>query len=503
MGTASKDDLRGQDLIDLTQDSPPPRLIDSEDEDLKTAIALSLQESDALTDNSIQSSTSSQGYGIPGINRRQQEEERLARLKRKRNEDVSPSVWRHLRGSSSERVTSERVHTTSTAQASPIQGPDVKIDGRGTSLPYEDGSTLKTWAYGFLRQQDVKIEEVLEKNTLQSAVFSSFQWDMEWLFQKLDTKRTKFVLVMQAKEQGVKEQYRREIALMPNLRLCFPPMEGLVNCMHSKLMLLFHPTHMRIAVPTANLVPYDWGEQGGFMENSVWLIDLPLLEKESAGLATDFKIELETFLKAQNMQQDVLEKMQLFDFSKTEKYAFIHSVGGSHFEPDLHHTGICGLARAVNMLHLNSKNPVQIDYITSSVGSLNGEFLQSMYAAAKGHDGLKVQRVQRGKSIASQDMQVDQNRDDWRKNFRCYFPSEGAIKESKAGPNGAGTLCFQEKWWKSPTFPQEIMRECCSVRPGMLMHNKIMYVRPNAVADQAASSSWAYVGSANLSESAW
>lgn len=44
-------------------------------------------------------------------------------------------------------------------------------------------------------------------------------------------------------------------------------MEGQINCMHSKLMLLCHPTYLRIVVPSANLVPYDWGEQGGIMEN--------------------------------------------------------------------------------------------------------------------------------------------------------------------------------------------------------------------------------------------
>lgn len=37
--------------------------------------------------------------------------------------------------------------------------------------------------------------------------------------------------------------------------------------MHSKLMLLFHPDYVRVVVPTANLLPFDWGEQGGIMEN--------------------------------------------------------------------------------------------------------------------------------------------------------------------------------------------------------------------------------------------
>lgn len=54
---------------------------------------------------------------------------------------------------------------------------------------------------------------------------------------------------------------------MTTLRLCFPPMDGQVNCMHSKLMLLFHSKYLRIVVPTANLIPYDWGEGGGVMEN--------------------------------------------------------------------------------------------------------------------------------------------------------------------------------------------------------------------------------------------
>ena len=36
--------------------------------------------------------------------------------------------------------------------------------------------------------------------------------------------------------------------------------------MHSKLMLLSHPGYLRIAVPSANLMPYDWGETG-VMEN--------------------------------------------------------------------------------------------------------------------------------------------------------------------------------------------------------------------------------------------
>lgn len=37
--------------------------------------------------------------------------------------------------------------------------------------------------------------------------------------------------------------------------------------MHSKLQLLKFPGYLRIVVPSGNLVPYDWGEQNGIMEN--------------------------------------------------------------------------------------------------------------------------------------------------------------------------------------------------------------------------------------------
>ncbi len=52
------------------------------------------------------------------------------------------------------------------------------------------------------------------------------------------------------------------------------------------------------------------------------------------------------------------------------------------------------------------------------------------------------------------------------------------------------------KWWNAATFPRPLLRDAKSTRAGMLIHSKIMYAR----GDKGA---FAYVGSANLSESAW
>lgn len=89
----------------------------------------------------------------------------------------------------------------------------------------------------------------------------------------------------------------------------------------------------------------------------------------------------------------------------------------------------------------------------------------------------------------------------------------------------AGTICVQSKWWRAPTFPTELVRDCVNTRDGLLMHSKMIFVRKSrfrggrtsTVADAAAESpeaeadadpgqsspGWAYIGSANLSESAW
>ena len=492
-----------QDAIDLTDENEADRfkaLSDSEDEDLKTAIALSLQS--ITKESSPVPKPTPMTHGIPGLDRRRQEQERLARLKRKRDRSISPPVL--SRGSLGPAVAaSSKPSTASIMSTLPTSGSSVNSSQSNppVALPYENGAVRKTWAFGYRRSQDIKLEEILQKSTLQAAVLSSFQWDIEWLFNKMDTSRTKFVLVMQAKGEHVKSQYRRETASMPNLRLCFPSMEGQINCMHSKLMLLFHSTFLRVVVPTANLVPYDWGEEGGFMENMLFVIDLPLRNPATKNHVTSFQEELVSFLKVQEMYQDVLEKIELYDFSKTKDFAFVHTMGGSHYEPRLRTTGICGLSSAVKALALDTKGGIQIDYITSSIGSLNNDFLRTIYRAAQGDDSHWSVGISK-KVNKSQEFH-----DIWEKHFRCYFPSENTVKASKAGPGGAGTVCFQEDWWHKTTFPRDIMRDCISVRPGMLMHNKIMYVRPISD-DEAAQTSltppgWAYLGSANLSESAW
>ncbi|KAI4093852.1 MAG: hypothetical protein LQ344_002590 [Seirophora lacunosa] len=457
-----------------------------------------------------------------GLDRKAMEQERLAR---KRKASISPPPSRKVarRIESTAKVSTNRSNadivlfdkqSDTHALPSPTHSP---------ALPYPKGTVKKTWLFGYPRQgDDVKLEEILQKNDLALAVLSSFQWDIEWLLRKINIKTTQLVLVMQADTAEDKALYRQETASIPNLRLCFPSMEGQINCMHSKLMLLSYPSHLRIVVPTANLVPYDWGETG-VMENMAFLIDLPRLptpQPTSQQKMTDFGNDLIHFLQAMGLENSIIDSLYHFDFSATRDLAFVHTIGGAHAGDDepWRRTGYCGLGRAISRLRLasNDEQALAIDYVTSSVGSLNMDFLSTLYLAAQGDDGMKEYKSRNAalsKKAKDYSTQVKRRADAQERlhkqideGFRIYFPSEETVEASKGGPGSGGTICFQRKWWESSTFPRQLMRDCKSRRGGALMHNKIIYIRPHPTSlspTTATVTPWAYIGSANCSESAW
>ncbi|EXJ85534.1 hypothetical protein A1O1_05898 [Capronia coronata CBS 617.96] len=582
-------------------------------------------------------------FHLTGLDRKQMEAERLARLKRKREGEGEGGGTEDTTGPSSNRNKAARVDhlasgpraqgtisppplrrscdtqsipaqkrqlsTTASASAS-TTGPSFKkgpvLPSGSTSHNGTVPSTMKAGGIARDARQNYHLKGVVLKthvegygadkpnsnsntidfatlispaSSLESCLLSSFIWNFDWLFQHFDTKRTKFQLVMHAKVPGQREALKADFQGIPNVRLCFPPMEPNVNCMHSKLMLLFYKEEggprCRIVVPTANLVDFDWGV-GGFMENTVWLIDLPMKKPGSSatGLAnlathgptvignaqpdqatatTQFQKALTTFLKAQRVPNDVIRKLELFDFSETAQLGFVHTIGGMHvgasgglpegLGQSWRTTGVCGLGQTVTDLGLagggsGHRAPIELDYVTSSLGSLTDDFMSSMYLAAQGDDGLEEYNRRTGSSSSKritsstsaakkgsgarmavpkradsgeQHVDIDSDHDhrhyhyDWKEKMRVYYPSDETVRRSKGGPANAGTICFSSKWWQNGKFPQSNLRDCVSVRQGLLMHNKLMFVRYAAPVETGgfAKMGWAYVGSANLSESAW
>ncbi|KAI9667211.1 MAG: hypothetical protein M1821_000024 [Bathelium mastoideum] len=514
-------------------------MADSDDEELKLAIALSLQQPESSADShpalispgacfkaeklapppallnnddplATGSRNSQTSFGKLQLDRRAMEKERLARIAaRVQRHSVSPASpdLNHERPSKIRKLNSVETENRNDNTARPTSSSTCGFTYQGR---YPRGIVRRTWALGHPRVDDIKIEEVLQSNTLRIAVLSAFQWDTDWLLTKMDPTKTKFILVMQAKEEAHQQQYLHATKHWPHVRLCFPPMPGQVSCMHSKLMLLFHAEFLRIAIPSANLVAYDWGETG-VMENSVFLIDLPRLPENKWGKReglTPFGEELMHFVDAMGLQDDVKNGLLRFDFDQTDHLGFVHTIGGTHQGRAMERTGFPGLSRTVTTLGLQTQELVEIDFATSSLGSLNAGFLATLYSAVQGLDGTSgaVNVGQRSKSdFFAKSCSAKTRPPDIADHFRVYFPTEETVSKSTGGRDNGGTICFQSKWYHAPTFPKGILRDYRSVREGLLSHNKIMYVRGKRQ-DKDGNQlpvAWAYVGSANLSESAW
>ncbi|KAK2000525.1 ubiquitin interaction domain-containing protein [Colletotrichum falcatum] len=497
--------------------SSPPGPDD--DPDLALAIALSLQEQEDLKSGGTEATPPTErpleqvpkpapatNFGSLALDRKKMEEERLARLKKRsatqaqlddqyqRPKIQRPEVLKEQRPSSATSCSPEAETTT----------------GDGPRLPFPKGAFKRTWALGYPRiGEDVKIEEVLQKDKLQLAVLSSFQWDEEWLLSKVDVRKTRTLLVAYANNEAEKAAIRAN-APTGLVRFCFPPMHG--GNMHSKLQILKYEGYLRIVIPSGNLVPYDWGETG-VLENMVFLIDLPKLEgtQQTAHPAeTLFGTELRRFLRALGLDEKLVKSLDNYDFTETSRYGFVHTIAGSHANDSWQHTGqstrgYCGLGSTIRSLGLATEDAVNIDYVASSLGSLNYAYLKALYYACQGDPGMKEYDARQSKPSRSKvakpspdDSRLAGNEPlQLQRHFRIYFPTENTVSSSRGGRSSAGTICFQEKWWKSSTFPRELLRDCQSVRSGLLLHTKAIFARAR---DGAA---WAYVGSANLSESAW
>ncbi|EKV12245.1 hypothetical protein PDIG_45700 [Penicillium digitatum PHI26] len=471
---------------------------DHEHEQLQRALAMSMEPNDKTeipehvppishATGPHEESVVSAG-SIMGMNRKQMEVERLARLAKRKADDSSstppsqasrklprtePSSVRHSIAlpnpfQSAPQMSTLRVRScTEVCRQLASNAPNINIQPTSRSVAqWPLGAVKKTHITGFPRNgNEITIEEVIQRDDLQLGVFSSFMWDMPWLYSKFNNSATRILFVMQANDEETRKQYRQDVSNMPNFRLCFPPMEP----------------------------------------QTVFLIDLPKLDVPDAG-RTPFYEELVYFLQASELHHNIIKKLDEFDFSETKRYAFVHTVGGSNTEDKWQRTGFSGLGRAIKALGLETNAPINVNYVASSLGNINTPFLRSIYLACKGDNALLDYELRTANKKKEPCTEVEAHNQECLDHFRVYFPSEKTAREVHRNAKSViGTICFNPVWWSGANFPRDTLRDCVSDR-GVLMHNKLAFVHPSTpieMPDNKECRGWAYVGSANLSESAW
>ncbi|KAI4601289.1 hypothetical protein KJ359_012479 [Pestalotiopsis sp. 9143b] len=176
----------------------------------KNTVSETTNKSNTAQEKPSQEQKAPQTSTFMGMDRKRMEEERLGRLsaKRKTPDTGQESQDRESRirtGPVPQTMSSNRTRGGTVPTASNAAFSTGTKSRNSSLLPFPKGVVRKTFAKGFPRTgDDITIDEVFQKEHLQLAVLSSFQWDMQWLLnQKVDHERTNVCLIMFAtgKEQ--------------------------------------------------------------------------------------------------------------------------------------------------------------------------------------------------------------------------------------------------------------------------------------------------------------
>lgn len=180
----------------------------------RNGVTMSPVQSHRATPPAAQPAPGSNSMAALGIDRKKMEEERLARLRKRKAEgpsDTSSMLQSDTNGGPPTRRPRlmddqpARVARAPLQRSAPSPNSNSYREHKASptasapaGLPYPKGAVLRTWARGTPRNEDITIEEVFQKEELELAVLSSYQWDENWLMGKLDMRKTKVLLVAYA-----------------------------------------------------------------------------------------------------------------------------------------------------------------------------------------------------------------------------------------------------------------------------------------------------------------
>ncbi|KAI9034422.1 tyrosyl-DNA phosphodiesterase-domain-containing protein [Hyaloraphidium curvatum] len=355
----------------------------------------------------------------------------------------------------------------------------------------------------------VTLDELLDVANLKRAFISSFDWEVEFLFEILGDKAARTMPLWLGMPQPPAGKHGAGLFPLPglaNAQVIVPRMEGW-GAMHTKLMVLDFGSYARVVVPSSNFCRRDWQD----VENVCFVQQFPLLGAagadqglpavpvEGPGNSTaraawhpTFGEALLDFLEGMGAPPNMLDWVRRFDYATEAEFIGSRPVTStSPVEAQRHKYGLNRLCAVAKKLGLGSDDAVQIEYATSSLGSLKVDWLQDF---GRGAIGLPARA---GPFSHGTDPDID---------FAFLFPSLETVRSSLHGVHGPGTvtLSWDRKYWDAEPRLRNFIRTYESTRRGLISHGKIMRVEilkeSLEIGDLVG---FLYAGSHNFTLSAW
>ncbi|SJL01230.1 uncharacterized protein ARMOST_04548 [Armillaria ostoyae] len=368
------------------------------------------------------------------------------------------------------------------------------------------------------RKATFRLTEILgPKSDISFAILSTYAHDIPWIYQFFE-REVPVIFVTHGESEGMRN-------VLPNWIKTVPKLNGPYGCMHMKFMIIFYKTgRLRVVISTANLVPFDYRD----IENVVWLQDIPPRGTPIANdpKADDFPATMQRVLHGVNVRRALelmvqehpnlpLRKIEdlrsRWDFGKV-KVHLVPSLAGKHDGwPEVTLTGHTRLMMAVRNLGLRTKKgkaarKLEVEYQGSSIGTYTTQWVNEFFYSARGEspqDYLDDSKTKRAKLPYPP--------------LKIIFPSKKTVQESALGVRGGGTMFCRKAQWNGKTFPRDRFYDSKSRAGKVLMHTKmiigLLSDKPVDVDDSDTEDSdievvdapigWGYLGSHNFTPSAW
>ncbi|KAI8377756.1 tyrosyl-DNA phosphodiesterase-domain-containing protein [Radiomyces spectabilis] len=362
----------------------------------------------------------------------------------------------------------------------PQHEPKVAKSKTAGNTRYWDGVVKLTHVTGFTGTTYIKFEDIIDKYCLKKAFVTAFVGSMEFINEHFPD-HVNMCIVLHGRPAQAGQ-------ISPTRLVIHPPMkDDRYGVFHTKLMLLFHENSMRVVIGSGNLDRWDYKD----LENVVFIQDFPQRSEPCSDLPP-FANDICDLLDRMQVPASVKEELYKYDFAKAKAH-IVASVSGV-FEGDEHkkfgHTRLAEVVRELGVAdpaHL----PV-VEMQTSSLGALTVLYMNELYRSFCGFNPY------------TDDKKLDLSKTE-PPPVRIIYPSRDTVLDSRLGPSGADTICFNSSLWKKPTFPRKVMHDAISHRAGTLMHSKyiIATLHKRRTVGDPSLKGWVYCGSHNATMAAW
>ncbi|KAI9499940.1 hypothetical protein GGI25_003270 [Coemansia spiralis] len=337
------------------------------------------------------------------------------------------------------------------------------------------------------RAESISFAELLDSDNITQALVSAFLVDEDWLVGHFlpDTHIT-LVTGNSRLEKSTSSKSESRLpatkAVSGRLTRVFPELpKPSYQIMHTKIMLLFYPNHMRFVVSTANLIPDDWT----IMQNAVFVQDFPMDNKVFP--ANEFSMSLAYALHDLSVPYGIIALLNNVDFAK----AYVRLVtsvptGGYRQNVNMDLYGMERLAQVVRDTMGEQELPARLYCVGSSLGRIDTGWLRDFYLCAHGIDTKQIPLGERQQRAPDDIIDIG-----------IGFHTNKEVSSCRYSGCEHYIMCNRQVY-ESKAFPQLLCRVVPRIE-NTLVHAKFVVTRFGV--DQKTG--WVYVGSHNFTPAAW